>query len=48
MHGDELPDAHGKILSNQHRAGDMSVVVQGPRTGLRTLEDVLEAGPNKA
>jgi len=24
------------------------VLVQAPRTGLRTLEDVLEAGPNKA
>jgi crotonyl-CoA carboxylase/reductase len=44
----ELPDAHNKMLNNQHKPGNMSVLVQAPRTGLRTLEDVLEAGPNKA
>ncbi|MBF9038399.1 crotonyl-CoA carboxylase/reductase [Rhodobacterales bacterium LSUCC0246] len=44
----ELPDAHSKMLNNQHKPGNMSVLVQAPRTGLRTLEDVLEAGPNKA
>ncbi|NKX43159.1 crotonyl-CoA carboxylase/reductase [Roseicyclus persicicus] len=42
---DELPQAHLKMLRNQHKPGNMSVLVQAPRTGLRTLEDVLEAGP---
>jgi crotonyl-CoA carboxylase/reductase len=41
----ELPDAHMKMLRNEHKPGNMSVLVQAPRTGLVTLEDVLEAGP---
>ncbi len=42
----ELPDAHMKMLRNEHKPGNMSVLVQAPRTGLRTLEDVLDAGKN--
>jgi crotonyl-CoA carboxylase/reductase len=42
---EELPQAHLKMLRNEHKPGNMSVLVQAPRTGLRTLEDVLEAGP---
>jgi crotonyl-CoA carboxylase/reductase len=42
---DQLPGAHTKMLRNEHKPGNMSVLVQAPRTGLRTLEDVLEAGP---
>lgn len=37
----DLPDAHMKMLRNEHKPGNMSVLVQAPRTGLRTLEDVL-------
>jgi crotonyl-CoA carboxylase/reductase len=37
----EIPGAHMKMLNNQHKPGNMSVLVQSPRTGLRTLEDVL-------
>jgi crotonyl-CoA carboxylase/reductase len=40
---DQLPDAHTKMLRNEHKPGNMSVLVQSPRTGLRTLEDVIEA-----
>lgn len=40
----DLPDAHMKMLRNEHKPGNMSVLVQAPKTGLRTLEDVLEAG----
>ena len=40
---DELPGAHMKMMRNQHKPGNMSVLVQAPKTGLRTLEDVLEA-----
>jgi crotonyl-CoA carboxylase/reductase len=40
-----LPQAHMKMLRNEHKPGNMAVLVQAPRTGLRTLEDVLEAGP---
>jgi len=41
----QVPAAHDKMLNNQHKPGNMAVLVQAPRTGLRTLEDVVEAGP---
>ena len=40
----DLPAAHTKMLRNEHKPGNMAVLVQAPRTGLRTLEDVREAG----
>jgi crotonyl-CoA carboxylase/reductase len=39
----DLPQAHMKMMRNQHKPGNMSVLVQAPTTGLRTLEDALEA-----
>jgi len=33
-----------KMRRNEHKPGNMAVLVQAPKTGLRTLEDVLEAG----
>jgi crotonyl-CoA carboxylase/reductase len=42
---DDIPAAHMKMRRNQHKPGNMAVLVQAPKTGLRTLEDVLEAGP---
>ncbi|MEO9820481.1 MAG: crotonyl-CoA carboxylase/reductase [Paracoccaceae bacterium] len=39
----DLPEAHMRMLRNEHKPGNMSVLVQAPKTGLRTLEDVLEA-----
>lgn len=39
----DLPLAHMKMLRNKHKPGNMSVLVQAPTTGLRTLEDALEA-----
>ena len=41
---DEIPQAHMKMYKNEHKPGNMSVLVQAPKTGLRTLEEVLEAG----
>ena len=38
-----IPDAHEKMLDNQHLPGNMAVLVSAPRSGLRTYEDVLEA-----
>jgi crotonyl-CoA carboxylase/reductase len=32
-----------KMMRNEHKPGNMSVLVQAPTTGLRTLEDCLEA-----
>ncbi len=40
---DEIPLAHMKMLRNEHKPGNMAVLVQAPTTGLRTLEDALEA-----
>ncbi len=42
---EEIPEAHMKMLRNEHKPGNMAVLVQASRTGLRTLEDVLEHQP---
>ncbi len=39
----ELPQAHTKMWRNQHKPGNMAVLVNARRTGLRTFEDALEA-----
>jgi crotonyl-CoA carboxylase/reductase len=39
----EIPAAHIKMRRNEHKPGNMAVLVQAPRTGLRTFEDTLEA-----
>jgi crotonyl-CoA carboxylase/reductase len=39
----DIPKAHTRMWKNQHRPGNMAVLVSAPRTGLRTFEDVLEA-----
>ncbi len=43
----EVPDAHIKMRRNEHKPGNMSVLVQAPVTGLRTFEDTLEASNNR-
>ena len=43
----EIPDAHMKMYKNQHKPGNMAVLVQAPVTGLRTVEDVLDHAPNR-
>ena len=40
---EDLPQAHMKMMRNQHKPGNMSVLIQSPVTGLRTLEEVLDA-----
>jgi len=40
---DEIPLAHTKMWKNEHKPGNMAVLVSAPRTGLTTFEDVLEA-----
>src|SRR5919206_2465326 len=40
---DKIPFAHTKMWKNEHAPGNMAVLVNAPRTGLRTFEDVLEA-----
>jgi crotonyl-CoA carboxylase/reductase len=40
---DEIPQAHVMMRKNEHKPGNMAVLVQAPRAGLRTLEDTIEA-----
>jgi len=39
----DLPEAHMKMRRNEHLPGNMSVLVQAPRRGLRTIEQTLAA-----
>jgi crotonyl-CoA carboxylase/reductase len=38
----DIPKAHTKMWKNQHKPGNMAVLVSARRPGLRTLEDALE------
>ncbi|MCH2168638.1 MAG: crotonyl-CoA carboxylase/reductase [Oceanicola sp.] len=42
----EIPAAHTKMMRNEHKPGNMAVLVQAPHTGLRTFEDTIEASKN--
>lgn len=44
----QIPKAHTKMMNNQHAPGNMAVLVNATKAGLRTLDDVIEAGPIKA
>ena len=37
----DIPAAHEKMLDNKHLPGNMAVLVNSPKPGLRTVEDVL-------
>jgi len=39
---DEIPDAHMKMYRNEHKPGNMAVLVQAGRPGLTTFGEVLE------
>jgi crotonyl-CoA carboxylase/reductase len=41
---DEVPKAHTKMWKNQHLPGNMAVLVNAVKPGLRTIEDAIEAG----
>jgi len=38
----QIPLAHMKMWKNQHRPGNMAVLVNAPRMGLRNFDDALE------
>ena len=40
---DKIPLAHTKMWKNEHAPGNMAVLVNAPRAGLTTFEDVIEA-----
>ncbi|MGB1234283.1 MAG: crotonyl-CoA carboxylase/reductase [Planktomarina sp.] len=39
----DMAKAHTKMLRNEHLPGNMAVLVQAPKTGLRTIEESLKA-----
>ena len=39
----DIPLAHMKMMKNQHAPGNMAVLVNSPRPGLRTMDEVLGA-----
>jgi crotonyl-CoA carboxylase/reductase len=39
----DIPRAHDMMRQNQHKPGNMAVLVQARRPGLRTLDDAIEA-----
>jgi crotonyl-CoA carboxylase/reductase len=39
----EVPHAHMKMWKNQHRPGNMAVLINAPHPGLRNFEDLTEA-----
>jgi crotonyl-CoA carboxylase/reductase len=40
---EQIPHSHTKMMNNQHAPGNMAVLVNAPKTGLKSLEDVIEA-----
>jgi len=40
----DIPRAHTKMWKNQHKPGNMAVLVSAKVPGLRTIEDAIEAG----
>ncbi|UPK34488.1 crotonyl-CoA carboxylase/reductase [Bradyrhizobium sp. 186] len=40
---DEIARAHTKMWKNQHKPGNMAVLVNAPRAGLRNFEDIVKA-----
>ncbi|NOX72513.1 MAG: crotonyl-CoA carboxylase/reductase [Alphaproteobacteria bacterium] len=44
---DQIPDAHVKMRKNEHKPGNMAVLVSAPTAGLRTFEDTLEASQER-
>ena len=41
---EDIPRAHTKMQNNKHKPGNMAVLVSAKHSGLRTLEDAMEAG----
>ena len=39
----DIPKAHMKMWKNEHRPGNMAVLVSAPTIGLKTLDDAIEA-----
>jgi crotonyl-CoA carboxylase/reductase len=40
---DDIPKAHMMMWKDQHKPGNMAVLVNAPHPGLKSFEDVIEA-----
>ena len=40
---EKIPHAHQMMWKNEHKPGNMAVLVNAPRPGLKSFEDVVEA-----
>jgi crotonyl-CoA carboxylase/reductase len=40
---EDIPRAHAKMHANQHQPGNMAVLVQAKKPGMRTIEEAREA-----
>ncbi len=40
---EDIPRAHMKMMNNEHKPGNMAVLVQAKYPGMRTIEDAIEA-----
>nr|MDJ0608431.1 crotonyl-CoA carboxylase/reductase [Kiloniellales bacterium] len=38
----DIPRAHTKMMKNEHKPGNMAVLVSAKRPGMRTIEDAME------
>ncbi len=39
---DDIPNAHMKMMNNEHKPGNMAVLIQAKKPGRRTIEDCIE------
>jgi crotonyl-CoA carboxylase/reductase len=44
---EHIPKAHMVMMRNEHKPGNMAVLVSAPTTGLKTLEDTIEASQQR-
>jgi len=44
----DIPKAHEVMYQNKHKPGNMAVLVNSPKPGLKTYEDVVEACEEQA
>jgi crotonyl-CoA carboxylase/reductase len=44
---EDIPRAHTKMWKNEHKPGNMAVLVTAQRPGMRTFEDVVDASLNR-
>jgi crotonyl-CoA carboxylase/reductase len=44
---EQIPKAHTRMRKNQHKPGNMAVLVSAPTTGLRTYGDAMEASKTR-